>query len=320
MHALHPASARADRRRPAVPPPQKARRTTPAGASRSPRNSRQLASVKEPPQQTPIAREDGLERRSPELGNSRDVRRRVRSAREDDAFETPVGALALIAHELRTPLNAALGWASHLRAHHVMNEHVARVVHDIERNLQLEARLVEDLLDFGRIGLGRLRLNPAIVDMREIVTASLTALEPQAAANGIQLRLSDGRPQEACQVRGDDLRLRQVLWNLLSNAVKFTPPGGVVDASLEVDPDWVRVVVRDSGQGMNPRFAKVAFHAFAQEQPRDPTTNRQGLGLGLAIVGRLVELHNGFVTVDSGESRGATFTVGLPRHVDGEVG
>jgi signal transduction histidine kinase len=275
---------------------------TQGSASQLPGNSPQSSGAKEPPQTAAVAPRDGHAQQV-EWG-----------ARDDDALETSVGALALIAHEMRTPLNAALGWVSHLHTHDAANEQVARVVLNIERNLQLEARLVDDLLDFGQIGLGRLRLNPTIVDMREIVMASLITLEPQAETNSVQLRFSDGGPQEAYQVRGDDLRLRQALWNLLSNAVRFTPPGGTVDVKLVVDPDWIRVVVRDSGQGMNPEFAKVAFRAFAQERRRDPTTNRQGLGLGLALVRRLVELHGGFMTADAGDqSTGAMFAAAIPR-------
>jgi signal transduction histidine kinase len=222
----------------------------------------------------------------------------------------------MVAHELRTPLNAALGWLCRLRADGSASEHVTAVVDHIDRNLQLEARLVEDLLDVGRVGLGGLRLVRTVVDVREIVTTSIAAFEPDAQAKKVHLRFSEDGSSEVRQVCGDELRLRQVIWNLLSNALKVTPPGGVVDVSLRVDARWIRILVSDSGPGMDAAYAKVAFCPLARKRRRNRTAGTQGLGVGLLLVRALVELHGGSVAVDAGGGgSGATFGVALPRHL-----
>ena len=218
--------------------------------------------------------------------------------------------LATMSHELRTPMTAILGWAQLLRSSTLSEADFERALEIVERNAQAQKKLIDDLLDISRIITGKLRLDVRAVDPANVVAAAIDALRPTAEAKAIRLQpLID--PQ-AGPVSGDPDRLQQVVWNLLSNAIKFTPKGGRVQVRLERADSHVEIVVSDSGKGIPTEFLPHVFDRFRQA---DGTSTRKhgGLGLGLAIVRQLVELHGGTVSVESeGEGQGATFVVQLP--------
>ncbi|HEV3469913.1 MAG TPA: ATP-binding protein [Pyrinomonadaceae bacterium] len=218
--------------------------------------------------------------------------------------------LATVSHELRTPLTAILGWTHVLRAGQLGPEAAARALEIVERNARAQNQLIEDLLDMSRIITGKLRLDPRPLDPAAFVVEAVEAMRPAAEAKGVTLVLAPGAGVGA--VSGDADRLRQVVWNLLSNAIKFTPSGGRVEVRLESAGGQVEVAVSDTGAGIGAEFLPYVFDRFRQA---DGSTTRAhgGLGLGLAIVRHLVELHGGTVSAESGgEGQGATFTVRLP--------
>jgi signal transduction histidine kinase/CheY-like chemotaxis protein len=218
--------------------------------------------------------------------------------------------LITVSHELRTPLNAILGWATLLRAGQLDKDKMQRALETIERNAKAQARLVDDLLDTSRIITGKLRLETQLVDLATVVASALDSVRHAAEAKGVDLVLQ--LPADVEPVLGDQNRLQQVVWNLLSNAVKFTPQGGRVEVLLRSVDSQVEVVVRDTGMGIRAEFLPHVFDRFRQA---DGSTTREfgGLGLGLAIVRHLVELHGGKVQAESdGEDKGATFTIRLP--------
>ncbi len=218
--------------------------------------------------------------------------------------------LATLSHELRTPLNAIVGWSVMLRGAKVGDADLAEGMDAIERNARVQAQLVEDLLDVSRIIAGKLRLDVQHVELAPVVDAAVMAVTP--AAHNKNVRLQKVLDPRAAAVWGDPGRLQQVLWNLLSNAIKFTPKGGRVQVSVARVNSHVEVSVSDSGMGIRAEFLPHVFDRFRQA---DASTTRKygGLGLGLAIVRHLVELHGGTVEVRSdGEGLGATFTVRLP--------
>ncbi len=218
--------------------------------------------------------------------------------------------LATLSHELRTPLNALLGWVTLLRTGRLDARTTERALESIERNTRLQVRLIEDLLDVSRIMAGKLALDARASALAPLITAAVEAAQPAAAAKGI--RLTVALDATAGPVWGDPARLQQVVWNLLSNAVKFTPAGGAVDIRLERSGGDAVVTVADTGQGIEPEFLPHAFERFRQADSGS-TRAHGGLGLGLAIVRHLVELHGGTVHADSaGPGRGATFSVRLP--------
>ena len=231
----------------------------------------------------------------------------------EDALRTKDEFLATLSHELRTPLNSVLGWTRILRYRHDDTASLRRGLEVIERNGAAQLRLIEDMLDMSRMMSGKLR-----VEMREtdVVAAALTAVDtltPTAVAKGVTIRtqITPGLPA----VNGDPDRLSQVVWNLLANAVKFTPSGGSVDVAVQAAPGAVLLRVTDTGQGIASDFLPHIFEPFRQG---DASTTRRhgGLGLGLALVHRIVDLHGGRVTAHStGPGRGATFTVYLPAMV-----
>lgn len=218
--------------------------------------------------------------------------------------------LATLSHELRSPLNAMLGWTRLLNTRKFDEATTARAMETIERSAKSQAQLVEDLLDVSRIIQGKLRLNVRPIELVPVISAALETVRPAADAKEIQLQsLLD---PTAGSVAGDSDRLQQVVWNLLSNAIKFTPKGGLVQIRLECVNSYVEITVADTGKGINPDFVPYVFERFRQA---DSSTSRaySGLGLGLAIVRHLVELHGGTVHAESqGEGKGATFTVRLP--------
>ncbi|HEY8516681.1 MAG TPA: ATP-binding protein [Candidatus Binatia bacterium] len=257
---------------------------------------------------------DLTERRRAEEERLRLMRERTEA---EIANRTKDEFLATVSHELRTPLQAILGWVRMLRSG-TLDETVAnRALETIERNARIQARLIEDLLDVSRIVTGKIRLDARVLELPPVIDAAVDAVRSMAYARRIRLHtLIDPR---IGRVWGDADRLQQVVWNLLSNAVKFTPEGGKVEIRLEEGvretqpPSRVaRISVTDTGKGIDPSFAAHAFDRFTQAD-RGSTRLHGGLGLGLAIVRNLVELHGGTTRVHSeGEGKGATFIVELP--------
>lgn len=224
--------------------------------------------------------------------------------------------LMVLSHELRTPLNPILGWLKLLRAGRLNSEKTKEVLATIERNAQLQAQLIEDLLDVSKILRGKLTLNPMTVDLALPALAAVETVRLTAEAKNITIETN---LNEAI-VSGDPSRLQQIVWNLLSNAVKFTPEGGRIELSLMPVGEMAQIQVSDSGKGISPDFLPHVFEHFRQQ---DSSTTRQfgGLGLGLAIVRQLAELHGGTVFAESkGEGQGATFTVQLPLQHSNENG
>jgi signal transduction histidine kinase/CheY-like chemotaxis protein len=218
--------------------------------------------------------------------------------------------LATVSHELRTPLNAMLGWSRMLRTGKLDSESFARGLDAIDRNARSQAQLVEDLLDTSRIISGKLRLDVRSVDFVKVIEAAIDAVRPAADAKDIQIRKV--LDPNAGAVSGDPERLQQVAWNLLSNAIKFTPKGGRVEIRLERINSHVELIVSDTGKGISADFLPHVFELFRQA---DSTISREhaGLGLGLAITRRIVEMHGGTIRADSsGNNQGAIFTVMIP--------
>lgn len=218
--------------------------------------------------------------------------------------------LATVSHELRTPLNAIIGWTHMLRSGRLDPATVTRAVETIERNAKSQAQLVEDILDVSRVITGQLRLNSVPVDLAAVINSSIDSVQLAAEAKEINLEVI--LDPAARHTMGDSERLQQVVWNLLSNAIKFTPPGGRVEIKLERFGENARLHVSDSGLGISPEFLPYMFDRFRQA---DGTSTRRhgGLGLGLAIVRHLIELHGGTVEAQSaGPDMGSTFTVTLP--------
>ena len=227
-----------------------------------------------------------------------------------DANRLKEDFLATLSHELRTPLNALLGWTHILKVSSLDEASRKRALESIERNAHAQGVLINDLLDVSRIVSGRLRLDIQTVDLAVVVLAAIDAVRPAVRAKEIEFSVS--LAPVTGEVRGDPDRLQQVIWNLLSNAVKFTPSSGRVSLKLEETGGAVQIVVADSGAGIDPAFLPHVFERFRQADS-STTRTQGGLGLGLAIVRHLVDLHGGAVTVESkGVGTGSTFVVTLP--------
>jgi signal transduction histidine kinase len=238
------------------------------------------------------------------------AREKVLRAEAEELSRLKDEFLATMSHELRTPLNAIFGWITLLRTRRLDDATQERALETIERNARAQKRLIEDLLDVSRIVTGKVALELVTVDPRRVVEAALETMHPAAQAKGLKIvpLLDIG----AGTVRGDFARLQQIVCNLLSNAIKFTPASGQVEVCLARRNDEVEISITDSGQGIKPEFLPLVFDRFRQE---DGSISRRhgGLGLGLAIVRHLVELHAGTVDADSaGEGKGARFIVRLP--------
>ena len=218
--------------------------------------------------------------------------------------------LATVSHELRTPLNAIVGWAQVLSTSTKPDPAIiAKAAASLHRNAQTQARVIDDLIDISRIVTGKLRVTPEPVDLRQVVEASVEAIRPMAAHGGVTLNVS--LPEETCVISGDRARLQQVVWNLLSNAVKFTQNGHVTIAVTE-HGGFLDLIVSDDGQGIPKEFLPHVFDRFRQA---DSSVTRQhgGLGIGLAVVKELVDLHGGTLHAHSdGRGKGATFTARFP--------
>jgi signal transduction histidine kinase/ActR/RegA family two-component response regulator len=248
--------------------------------------------------------EELARRASMAIDNARAYREAQDANRIKDDF------LATMSHELRTPLNAILGWSTMLRTTPGLD--VKRALDTIERNARAQVRLIDEVLDISRIMNGKLRLDLQSLDLAAVFRASVDVVAPAALAKGITL---DVQTIEPCPFYGDAGRLQQVFWNILSNAIKFTPKAGRVAARLARTGSQVEFAVTDNGRGIRSDFLPVMFQRFRQA---DSSTTRTegGLGIGLAIVGHLVQLHGGTVTAQSaGEGQGAKFTVALPIRV-----
>ncbi|HET9488939.1 MAG TPA: ATP-binding protein [Methylomirabilota bacterium] len=218
--------------------------------------------------------------------------------------------LALLSHELRTPLNAVYGWARMLRDGQVGAEASPRALDAIVRNANAQVQLIDDLLDVSRVITGKMRLDVQSVDLKAVVENALDAVRP--AAEGKRIRLQSVLDPRAGPITGDPARLRQVVWNLLMNAVKFTDKGGRVQVHLQRINSHVEIVVSDTGRGIDPGLLPFIFDRFRQADSSSTRTHG-GLGLGLALVKHLVELHGGAVVAQSGgDGKGATFIVKLP--------
>jgi PAS domain S-box-containing protein len=218
--------------------------------------------------------------------------------------------LAVLSHELRSPLNPILGWSKLLQVRKFDEAKTAQALATIERNAKLQSELIEDLLDVSRILQGKLSLNPTPINLASTIRAAIETVRLAAGTKSIGVEVS--LDSNVGYVSGDSTRLQQVVWNLLSNAVKFTPAGGRVEVRLEQVGNQAQITIRDNGQGIPGEFLPHVFDYFRQA---DGATTRKfgGLGLGLAIVRYLVELHGGTVQAQSpGEGLGATFTVRLP--------
>lgn len=259
------------------------------------------------------------------IGSAIDITERKQAEQEREEFLTREQAarteaetanrmkdefLATLSHELRTPLNAMLGWTQLLRTRKLDQVTYARALETVDRNTRSLASLIEDVLDVSRIIRGQLRLNVRPVQLVSVVEAAIDAVCPAAEAKAI--RLQSVLDPATGPVAGDSDRLQQIVWNLLSNAIKFTPKEGRVQVLLEQINSHVELTVSDTGKGISAEFLPYVFERFRQA---DSTTTRthSGLGLGLAIVRHLVELHGGTVHAESsGEGQGAMFIVKLP--------
>jgi signal transduction histidine kinase len=220
--------------------------------------------------------------------------------------------LATLSHELRTPMNVILGWLDILASGAPIRD-LNSTVALIRRNAQLQAKLIEELLDMNRLVSGNLRLELRAVDVGATLQTAIQGLKPAADAKGIQLSARIETP--AVQIAADTQRVQQILWNLLHNAIKFTEAGGRVESSVCRVDRQVHIIVQDSGRGIAVEFLPHVFERFRQE---DSSTTREffGLGLGLSISKHLVEAHGGTIEAHSdGHGRGATFTVKLPAGV-----
>src|SRR5215216_1751487 len=238
------------------------------------------------------------------------VRERAARADAEKANRLKDEFLATLSHELRTPLNAVIGWSRILKAGRLDNENSVHAIEVIERNAWAQKQIIEDILDVSRVITGKLQLHLGPVDLVSVVNAALDAVNPALEAKDIKI---ETHFQERLKIiAGDADRLQQVVWNLLSNASKFTPAGGMISVRIRQDETYAEIEVRDTGPGIAAEFLPHVFERFRQA---DGSTTRThgGLGLGLAIVRHLVELHGGLIAAENESSgTGAIFTVKLP--------
>ncbi|MER3432044.1 MAG: hypothetical protein C4288_01090 [Leptolyngbya sp. ERB_1_1] len=217
--------------------------------------------------------------------------------------------LAVVTHELRTPLNAILGWAKLLRTRNLDSDSIDRALETIERNAESQSQLIEDLLDVSRIIRGRLVLKPTSVNLYAVLSAAIGGVKLSAEAKQLQIDFDD--MDFDATISGDPKRLQQIFLNLLSNAIKFTPQGGKIIVQLTSNDSTAQIKVIDTGIGIHSDFLPHVFDRFRQDHSN--SASEEGLGLGLAIVRQLVELHQGSIDVQSaGEGQGTTFTVRFP--------
>jgi len=241
-----------------------------------------------------------------------DLLRRESEARTEaeEASRLKDEFLATVSHELRTPLNAVLGWSRLLHTGHLDSGEMAHAVEVIERNAEAQKQIIEDLLDVSRIITGKLNVNSLPVDLLLVIHAAIDVVRPAAEAKEIRVRTHKDAPDVI--VRGDVDRLQQVTWNLLANAVKFTPHGGAIDIFLSKNDSQAEIRIEDTGPGIPTDFLPRIFERFSQADSSN-TRKHGGLGLGLAIVRHLVELHGGTVAAgNKDEKGGAVLIITLP--------
>ena len=243
---------------------------------------------------------------------------RERSQVQQDAARMKDEFLAMLSHELRTPLASIMGWTELLLSGDLSDEQEKEALETIRRNVRTQSTILGDLLDLSRITQGLLRLELVPLDFEKIVRDAVAAVQPAAAAKriGIEVHGKGGR----LPVLGDGFRLQQVAWNILSNAIKFTPPDGRIDVRLEREEGRVRASFTDTGEGISPDFLPHVFVRFGQGTGSHATRNHGGLGLGLALVREIVELHGGTATLSSaGRGQGTTVILELPENDSAEV-
>jgi PAS domain S-box-containing protein len=263
---------------------------------------------------------DVTDRKQAEEERGRLIHEQVARQEAERANQMKDEFLAILSHELRTPLNAILGWSKLLRVRKFDQKTIDKALETIERNAKSQAQLIEDILDVSRILRGKLNLNLHPIQLESAIELVIDSLRPLAEAKSIAIELACS--PDVGEVIGDNARLQQVVWNLLSNAIKFTPESGKVEVRLESVGDKAQIQVIDTGVGIAPDFLPYVFDRFRQA---DSTTTRSygGLGLGLAIVRHLVELHGGTVSAQNNTNKGAKFTVFLPlageQEEDGEA-
>jgi PAS domain S-box-containing protein len=253
---------------------------------------------------------DITERRKAEAERARLIQEQAARVEAEAASRMKDEFLAILSHELRTPLNAVYGWARLLQGGQLKKADATRAVEAIVRNSNAQVQLIDDLLDISRIVTGKMRLEVRPVDLPVVIEAALDTVRPAAAAK--RIRLEAVLDRDAGPIMGDPDRLQQVIWNLLMNGVKFTPKDGRVQIQLQRVNSHVEIVVSDTGQGISPVVLPLIFGRFMQATSSS-TRPHSGLGVGLALVKHLVELHGGSVAAQSdGEGKGATFIVRLP--------
>lgn len=251
------------------------------------------------------------QRKEAEEEHAQRIREQAARAEAEAANRAKDEFLAVVSHELRSPLTAMLGWARLLRSGKLDEASSAHAVEIIERSAKSQERLIEDLLDVSRIAAGKLRLDVRTIDLAPVINAAVEDVTLLAEAKAIQIKVN--LDPSAGRVSGDPARLAQVVRNLLSNAVKFTPQGGRIEVRLAQSDPNVSITVSDTGKGIKAEFLPYVFERYHQED-RSGARTHKGLGLGLNIVRRLVELHGGTAQADSpGEGQGATFTITLPQ-------
>ncbi len=244
----------------------------------------------------------GIQKRAVELARLNDELRASNLAKDE--------FLATISHELRTPLNSMLGWLHLMETRDLPPDKRQQALETVTRNARHQAKLVEDLLDVARITSGKMRLDVQSVNPLSVVELAVESVRPTADAKGVRLQVI--LDPKAGPISGDPQRLQQVIWNLLTNAIKFTPKLGKIRISLSRVNSSIEISVVDDGSGISPEFLPHVFERFRQAQG-DSRRVHKGLGLGLAVVKNIVELHGGQVTASSdGEGRGAAFVVRLP--------
>ncbi len=243
--------------------------------------------------------------------NAEVIRAQAACQQAEDANRLKDEFLAIVSHELRTPLNSILGWSQLLLDRQFDPDMTRRALETIGRNAQAQAQLIEDILDVSRLMRGKVQLSIHPIDLASFLDATVETVRPQAEAKVIHLTVQ--LDPTIGKLEADPVRLRQIVWNLLTNAVKFTPEGGQV--GLQVSPasdGWIKLQISDTGIGIEPTFLPHIFDHFRQADSSS-TRAHGGLGLGLAIVRQLVELHNGKIEVySSDDDQGTTFTVHLP--------
>jgi PAS domain S-box-containing protein len=227
----------------------------------------------------------------------------------EDANKRKDQFLATLSHELRTPMTAVLGWVRMLKLGLAESE-TREAIDAIEKSAEIQAQLIEDVLDVSRITAGKMTFKPMPVDVGPVLHAAMTTVHPAAMAKDIEILASV--PPLLPRVLGDEGRLQQIIWNLLSNAVKFTPRGGAITIRVAVTGSLLRLTVQDTGKGIEPGYLPHVFEPFSQEDG-SMTRSHEGIGLGLSIVRSLVELHGGRIRAASnGAGKGATFTIEFP--------